>query len=162
QRIAQDAGRRGRDPDEHPRNQERERDAGVRRRQQAVRPLEVRDGGSRAPELALGPVSQPNPADRPNGDSAGGEPRADDQGDRERNGEHDQGSSGAPTASNRSKYTRSMRRRRTRSATIRKPARTVDSPDFGTRPKSANTSPPTVVTSSTPKSVSRRSLSSAT
>src|SRR5690349_17545232 len=104
-------------------------------------------------------MSQPDTAHRPHRHAPGGEPGHDQQRRDQRKAE-DHSRSGVLTGSSRSKYTRSMRRRRTRSTTTRTPDRLSESPERGTRPNSAYTKPPTVVTSSTPKSTLIRSDSS--
>ena len=69
-------------PDDHSRDEQRERDAGARRGEQTMRPLEVRDRRSGAAELSLGPVSQPDATHRAHGHAAGRQPGDDDERDR--------------------------------------------------------------------------------
>ena len=116
-----------------------------------MRSLEIRRRGCRAAQLTLRPMPQPNATHRANGHAARGQPGDDDERDDERKAQRHSSSGDLPRLSSRSKYTRSMRRRRTRSTTMRNPACTWVSPDLGTRPNSAYTRPPTVVTSSTAK-----------
>ena len=71
-------------PSDMPADEQRQRDAGARRREQPVRPLEVGHRRDGAAQLTLGPMAQPDAAHRANGHAARREQRDDDQRDDER------------------------------------------------------------------------------
>src|SRR6185503_5472616 len=146
---------RGGGSDEQTAGQQHERHAGARGGDEAVRALQVHRRRFSAAQLPVGPVAQPDAADGAHGHPRGGQPAHEDEGDDERKRElHVSFSSLAAAGRRRSKYTRSIRRRRTRSTTIRKPAHSNASPERGTRPSRVYTRPPTVVASSVRKRVS--------
>src|SRR5688572_18067 len=101
---------------------------------------------ARSGEPLIDPAAEPHAPDRTERGRAGGDRRHRHQGEEQRDlGDHP---SRPAIASSRSKYTRSIRRRVTRSTTIRKPSSVSSSPARGTRPIAWKMSPPTVATSS--------------
>ena len=120
--------------DQHARQAENHRNRGVGGGKESLWPLEIQQYRRRAAQPALCPVPQPDATRRAYRHRAGGEPRDEDKADAERH-LPDHSCSGNGTV--RSKYTRSMRRRRTRSTTTRNPSICFDSPGCGTRPNAS-------------------------
>src|SRR5438309_8596962 len=123
-----------------------------------MRALQIGHRGLRATEPSLCPVPEPDATDGAHCHRARREPRHDQQRDEvdvwpvDEIEPHRVPPPPLSAGCRRSKYTRSIRRRLTRSTTMRTPLRVSDSPARGTRPNKAYTIPPTVVTSCTPKS----------
>src|SRR5207253_3688838 len=115
---------------------------------------ETRERGGGSPQPAADGASQLRPA---HGDERGARGGAEgSERDTEQDGEPDHRaalSDGAIEASTGGRCTaiRFTRRRTTCSTTRRYPSTSIDSPERGTRPNSASTSPPTVLTSSRSK-----------
>ncbi len=123
--------------DEPSAQHEHERHHGAGGDDEPLRPLEVGMRGARPAELLLHPVAQEDPAHRAHRHAAGGEDGHGDDADGEQKILRAHVAEVPIAGWSRSKYTRSMRRRRTRSTCILYAPMFTASPGRGTRPKAS-------------------------